>query len=121
MSDNQNTAKNADNAFSGLDMMDMDDLFNDQDVTGAKSADISIFRDVPLTVTLEVASTEVTLGELSQAGVGDVLPLDKVIGEPLDVKVNGILFARAEVVTVDGRYGLKFVSGKLRNDGSATE
>ncbi|MDX3774304.1 FliM/FliN family flagellar motor switch protein [Chromatiaceae bacterium AAb-1] len=122
MSDKQNAGQGLDEALSGLDMMDMDDLFNDgENATGQiKAASMSMFRDVPLTVTLEVASTEVTLGELSRASVGDVLPLEKAIGEPLDVKVNGVLFAKAEVVMVEGKYGLKFISGRLNQDSVAS-
>ncbi|MFC4653829.1 MULTISPECIES: FliM/FliN family flagellar motor switch protein [Rheinheimera] len=95
-----------------MDMLDMGELFGEEQAQEPVKAGpgMSMFRDVPLTVTLEVASTEVTLGELSDAEAGDVLPLDKAVGEPLDVKVNGVLFAKAEVVMVNGKYGLKFVS-----------
>ncbi len=110
MSETQN---NNTNPLAELDMLEMDDLFGDGQ--GTKSAPagsgISRFMDVPLTVTLEVSSAEVTLGELSKAQAGDVLALEKTVGEPLDVKVNGVLFAKAEVVMVNGKYGLKFVSG----------
>ncbi|MDP2716675.1 FliM/FliN family flagellar motor switch protein [Rheinheimera sp.] len=113
MSDNLNNTNGLDAALAGLDMMDMDDIFEQEGQAAATKADgLSMFRDVPLTVTLEVASAEVTLGELSRASVGDVLPLEKAVGEPLDVKVNGVLFAKAEVVMVDGKYGLKFVNRK---------
>ena len=84
----------------------------------AAQKDMTAFYDVPLTVSLEVATAEVTLGELSKAAVGDVLPLEKMAGEPLDVKVNGVFFAKAEVVMVDGKYGLKFLS---RDKSSTTD
>uniref|UniRef100_UPI001594FCF4 FliM/FliN family flagellar motor switch protein n=2 Tax=Gammaproteobacteria TaxID=1236 RepID=UPI001594FCF4 len=45
-----------------------------------------------------------------QATHGDVLRLDKAAGEPMDVKVNGVYFAKAEVVMVDGQYGIKFIA-----------
>lgn len=96
-----------------IDLLDIDDLFGEGERPVANpvtTGSLQFFRDVPLTVTLEVASTEVTLGELSKAQAGDVLPLDKAVGEPLDVKVNGVLFAKAEVVMLNGRYGLKFIS-----------
>ncbi|WP_397471958.1 FliM/FliN family flagellar motor switch protein [Rheinheimera sp.] len=109
MSENPNNGNGLDAALAGLDMMDMDDIFEQGTDNAVKTDGLSMFRDVPLTVTLEVASAEVTLGELSRASVGDVLPLDKAVGEALDVKVNGVLFAKAEVVMVDGKYGLKFV------------
>lgn len=109
MSETQN---NNENPLAELDMLEMDDLFGEgkaaKSVHGGNG--MSRFMDVPLTVTLEVSSAEVTLGELSKAQAGDVLALEKTVGEPLDVKVNGVLFAKAEVVMVNGKYGLKFVS-----------
>lgn len=102
---------NRDSMMDDITMLDMGDLFGeDKAEKPAGAMGMDMFRDVPLTVTLEVSSTEVTLGELSGAEAGDVLPLDKAVGEPLDVKVNGVLFAKAEVVMVNGKYGLKFVS-----------
>ena len=104
---------NLTDALSDLDNLDMDDLLPGSETTGALTATgggLDFFQDVPLTVTLEVASREVSLGELSQVQEGDVLPLNKLAGEPLDVMVNGLFFARAEVVMVDGRYAIKFIS-----------
>ena len=103
--------ENLDNALAGLDLDAMDD-FEGKSITQGNAENMSFSQDVPLLVTLEVASTEITLGELSQAKDGDVLRLDKVAGEPLDVKVNGIFFAKAEVVMTEGQYGLKFITKK---------
>lgn len=97
---------NLDAALAGLELDSLDDLSAQQSPTN----DMAIFEDVPLTITLEVASTELTLGELSQAKHGDVLRLDKKAGEALDVKVNGVYFAKAEVVMADGQYGIKFIT-----------
>ncbi len=106
-----NVQTNADSMMDDITMLDMGELFGEEKTDKATGAlGMDMFRDVPLTVTLEVSSTEVTLGELSGAEAGDVLPLDKPVGEPLDVKVNGVLFAKAEVVMVNGKYGMKFVS-----------
>lgn len=73
----------------------------------SKPRDLSFFRNIPVRVTLEVASAELPLGELMQAGKGSVLALDKQAGAPLDVRVNGHLLARGEVVLVNGKYGLR--------------
>ena len=40
---------------------------------------------------------------------GDVISLDRSEEEPLDVKANGILIARAEVVLVNERYGIRLL------------
>ena len=44
-----------------------------------------------------------------QIGEGAVIELDKQAGDPLDVRVNGRLLARGEVVVVNGKYGLRLV------------
>ncbi len=71
--------------------------------------DLSFFKNIPVTVTLEVASKELPLGELMKAGEGCVIELDKLNGEPLDVKVNGSLLGHAEVVIVNDKYGLRLI------------
>ncbi|WP_462380843.1 flagellar motor switch protein FliN [Pseudomonas sp. Marseille-QA0892] len=71
--------------------------------------DLSFFGKIPVNVTLEVASVEVTLKELMEVEPSSVIVLDKLAGEPLDVKVNGALFAKAEVVVMNGNYGLRII------------
>jgi flagellar motor switch protein FliN/FliY len=80
--------------------------------------DLSFFGKIPVNVTLEVASTEIPLKELMDVDANSVIALDKLAGDPLDVKVNGALFAKAEVVVVNGNYGLRIVelSGASLND-----
>lgn len=102
---------NIDAALADLDLMDMDQFAEDGAPNTSLNSknSLNFFQEVPLKVTLEVASADVTLGELSRVQDGDVLPLDKMVGEPLDVMVNGMLFAKGLVVMVEGRYGIKFV------------
>ncbi len=71
--------------------------------------DLSFFGKIPVNVTLEVASTEIPLKELMEVDTSSVIMLDKLAGEPLDVKVNGALFAKAEVVVMNGNYGLRIL------------
>jgi flagellar motor switch protein FliN/FliY len=80
--------------------------------------DVSFFGKIPVNVTLEVASTEIPLKELMDVDTNSVIVLDKLAGEPLDVKVNGVLFAKAEVVVMSGNYSLRIVelSGTNLND-----
>ncbi|MGR5166910.1 flagellar motor switch protein FliN [Vibrio astriarenae] len=72
--------------------------------------ELSFFRQIPVSVTLEVASTSLQLGELMQVGPNSIIELDKLNGEPLDVKVNGHLLGHAEVVVVNDKYGLRITS-----------
>lgn len=77
------------------------------DVTANR--DLNFFRKIPVTVTLEVSSKEIELGELMQASAGSVIELEKLKGEPLDVKVNGSLMGHAEVVVVNNKYGMRII------------
>lgn len=70
---------------------------------------LKFFGKIPVNVTLEVASTEISLRELMEVGTSSVIVLDKLAGAPLDVKVNGAPFGKAEVVVVNGNYGLRIV------------
>ncbi len=113
---------NLDAALAELGAFGLDDFDDEVSSTSSKSSDahgMGFFSEVPLTVTLEVSSTQLTLGELSKVRDGDVLPLDKMAGEPLDVMVNGVAFAKAEVVIIDGRYGIRFLPKDKAEDGSA--
>lgn len=103
-----------------LDLDGLDQLFGDDismpsaadylaPTSSSKQRDLSFFRQIPVKVTLEVASTEVSLGELMRVEEGAVIELDKLAGEPLDVRVNGRLLAKGEVVVVNGKYGLRLV------------
>lgn len=103
-----------------LDLDGLDQLFGDDismpsaadymaSTSSSKQRDLSFFRQIPVKVTLEVASTEVPLGDLMRVEEGAVIELDKLAGEPLDVRVNGRLLAKGEVVVVNGKYGLRLV------------
>ncbi|WP_076413121.1 flagellar motor switch protein FliN [Shewanella sp. UCD-KL12] len=87
-----------------------DEAFAQEEVVKAKPVkDISFFQQLPVQVTLELASAEMSLGELSRMGEGDVVALDRMVGEPLDIRVNGALLGRGEVVEVNGRYGVRLL------------
>lgn len=92
---------------------DLSGLFDEDTETESKGKGkvdkMSAFRKIPVTLTLEVDSVPVLLSDIVDLSEGDVLPLSKKIDEPLDVRVNGKLIARAEVVLVDGHYGLRLM------------
>ncbi|PKH25389.1 flagellar motor switch protein FliN [Enterobacterales bacterium CwR94] len=80
-----------------------------QRVVRNKKRHLSLFSRIPVTLTLEVASVEVSLAELINVDNDSIIELDKLAGEPLDVKVNGILFGKAEVVVLNDKYGLRII------------
>ena len=74
---------------------------------GAGVPDLGMILDIPVMMSLEVGSTEITVNELLSMGTGAVVELNRHAGDPLDVKVNGKLLGRGEVVETNGRYGIR--------------
>lgn len=69
--------------------------------------DIELIRDVPLEITVELGRTGKKINEILDFGVGTVIELDRLVGEPLDVLANGKRIAKGEVVVVDENYGIR--------------
>jgi flagellar motor switch protein FliN/FliY len=40
---------------------------------------------------------------------GSVVTFDRSVSEPMDVMINGTLIARGEVVSAEGKFGLRLV------------
>jgi flagellar motor switch protein FliN/FliY len=40
-------------------------------------------------------------------GPGSVVEFRRTVDQPIDLKVNGTVIARGEIVAVDGRFGLR--------------
>ena len=66
--------------------------------------------EVPVTLSVELGRTEISIGEILNFGRGSLIELDRTPGTPLDVRINGVLIGRGEVVLVnEERLGLRFV------------
>ncbi|MEZ5230924.1 MAG: flagellar motor switch protein FliN, partial [Acidimicrobiales bacterium] len=65
---------------------------------------LAMLRDVALEVSVELGRTDMTLAEVLALHIGSVVELDRPAGSPVDVRVNGTLLARGEVVVIDGEY-----------------
>jgi flagellar motor switch protein FliN/FliY len=68
-----------------------------------------MLAEIPLRVSVEVGSTALKLSELMDLAEGSVVELDRQAHELLDIMVNGTLVAKGEVVTVNGRFGIRVV------------
>ncbi|WP_394128874.1 flagellar motor switch protein FliN [Shewanella maritima] len=63
--------------------------------------------DIPVTISMEVGRSFISIRNLLQLNQGSVVELDRVAGEPLDVMVNGTLIAHGEVVVVNDKFGIR--------------
>ncbi|NBA95777.1 flagellar motor switch protein FliN [Pseudomonas sp. R5(2019)] len=79
---------------------------NDHNVT-LDGPNLDVILDIPVTISMEVGSTEINIRNLLQLNQGSVIELDRLAGEPLDVLVNGTLIAHGEVVVVNEKFGIR--------------
>jgi flagellar motor switch protein FliN/FliY len=73
------------------------------------SPNLDMVMRIPVTVKIVLGSATMPVASLVKLGRGAVIPLDRRVGEPVDVVVNGRVVARGEVVVVDeatSRFGI---------------
>ncbi|AYC32536.1 flagellar motor switch protein FliN [Pseudomonas cavernae] len=68
---------------------------------------LDVILDIPVSISMEVGNTEISIRNLLQLNQGSVIELDRLAGEPLDVLVNGTLIAHGEVVVVNEKFGIR--------------
>lgn len=68
---------------------------------------LAMLADVHLEVTAELGRTKLRVSELLSLEPGSVIGLDREAGSPVDLLVNGTLFARAEVIVADNQYAVR--------------
>ena len=74
---------------------------------GGIPPNIARLMDVNLSVTVELGRTKQTLEHVLNLGEQSLVELDKQVGDPIDILVNGKIFARGEVVTVSENFGVR--------------
>lgn len=76
-------------------------------ITGSAPPNMEVLFDVPVNLTVELGSCQMSMRDVLQLSVGSVLQLDKMASAPVEVYVNRRLIARGEVVVVEDRFGIK--------------
>ncbi len=70
------------------------------------AADLEAVFDVPVQVSAVLGRARMEVGDLLKLGPGNVLELDRKVGEAIDIYVNNRLVARGEVVLVEDKLGI---------------
>lgn len=82
--------------------------------TPGTSADgLSAVLQIPIVVEIVLGTARMTVSELAALGKGSKIPLDRKVGEPVDVVVNGRVIAHGSVVMLDDgtdRFGISLES-----------
>ena len=76
-----------------------------------------------MNITVELGAAAQSVKEVFSMVEGTIIELDSLVGEPLDIKANGVLIAKGDVVAIDDKnYGVKIVeitgSHKLKETSS---
>ena len=68
---------------------------------------MDILMDVSLEVSVELGRTSRKIKEILEFGPGSIIELNRLVGEPVDVLVNGKFVATGEVVVIDENFGIR--------------
>lgn len=74
---------------------------------GNADANLEMILDIPVTISMEIGRSKISIRHLLQLNQGSVVELDRLAGEPLDVMVNGTLIAHGEVVVINEKFGIR--------------
>ncbi|MEQ8289361.1 MAG: flagellar motor switch protein FliN [Gammaproteobacteria bacterium] len=74
---------------------------------GGTDANLEAILDIPVTLSVRIGKTRISIKNLLQLNQGSVVELERLAGEPLDVLVNDTLVAHGEVVVVNEKYGIR--------------
>ena len=98
----------AEQVLEEANAIELDELVDDsRPISKAEAAKLDTILDIPVTISMEVGRSYISIRNLLQLNQGSVVELDRVAGEPLDVMVNGTLIAHGEVVVVNDKFGIR--------------
>ncbi|MDV7103213.1 flagellar motor switch protein FliN [Vibrio sp. TH_r3] len=111
LADEWAAALSEDPAASGSDDAEVAPLEELSDESAPISDDerrkLDTIMDIPVTISMEVGRSQISIRNLLQLNQGSVVELDRIAGESLDVMVNGTLIAHGEVVVVNDKFGIR--------------
>lgn len=69
----------------------------------------SLSKDLPVQLAVVLAKKSLSLGQVLEMRVGEVMELSRQPSDPIDLVANGKLVAKAELVMVDGQVGVRIL------------
>ena len=73
----------------------------DKSLPTSDNPSLDLIKRIPVQVQVVLGSATMTVSDLMKLGRGSVVMLDRSVGEPVEVLVNGRVVARGEVVVVE--------------------
>lgn len=84
-----------------------EELREQGDRDGPGDLRLEMILDVPVTLTVEVGRTRVSVRDLLRLNRGSVVELDQLVTQPMSLLVNDTLVAHGEPVMVNDRFGIR--------------
>lgn len=82
------------------------DFETDDEGDARTATDLEAVFDVPVNIQAVLGRTQMEVSDLLRLDAGDVVELDRKVGEAIDIYVNNRHVARGEVVLVDEKLGV---------------
>jgi flagellar motor switch protein FliN/FliY len=79
------------------------------------SANMDLIMDIPIDVQIILGSSRMQVASLMNLNEGAIISLDRRIGEPVDLMVNGRLIGRGEITVMEDdetRFGIRLIEVK---------
>jgi flagellar motor switch protein FliN/FliY len=67
----------------------------------------SLVMDIPVSLSVELGQTQLEVRDVLALAAGSVIELNKLQEEPVDIRINGRLIARGEIVLVKSNLAVK--------------
>ncbi|HHH46671.1 MAG TPA: flagellar motor switch protein FliN [Thiotrichales bacterium] len=94
-------------AEADVQTAELEELQSEGEGQGSEDVNLDLILDIPVTISMEIGRTRISIRNLLQLNQGSVVELDRLAGEPMDVLVNGTLVAHGEVVVVNEKFGIR--------------
>ena len=101
--------------------MSVEPLFAIPDVTADANgaARFATIGRIPISVEIVLGSATMTVAELMAMRRGEIIALDRRVGEPVDIVVNGRIVARGDLQILDDeRFGIAITEIVEQSDGT---
>lgn len=68
---------------------------------------LDLLVDIDINLSIELGSKKMLIKDILKLTKNSMIELDKAAGDPLDIRANGHLIARGEVVVINDKYGIR--------------
>lgn len=81
--------------------------FEEELETQREKAELELLHDIPIEITVKLADTIMSVQEILELQVGDIIELEKMIAEPVEVYAGDVLIAKGEIYIIEDKFGVE--------------